>query len=309
MCIDNSASMGEKDFTPTYLDVALDNCRVFIGKFFDQNPISQLGILTTKSGLAQKICDLTGNPNELLDSLKAIDLNELDGEPSIQNLLELALAMFKSLGKGGTRELFIISASLTSCDPGSIEKSIEKMKTEQIRCSVISLTAETFVYKKLVKETDGVMNVSLDSGHFNELLMELVEPPPLSVKYAEKRLTMMGFPVRLCLNSASLCVCHQKLMIDGYQCPRCFSHICDIPSECLICGLKLISSPHLSRSYHYLFPVVEYSFIENQVEKKDTCFSCSSASSSFRCEECKKQFCEDCDTFIHEVLHNCPGCV
>jgi hypothetical protein len=84
--------------------------------------------------------------------------------------------------KGGTRELFIISASLTSCDPGSIEK----MKTDQIRCSVISLTAETFVYKKLVKETDGVMNVSLDSGHFNELLMELVKPPPLSVKYPMK---------------------------------------------------------------------------------------------------------------------------
>lgn len=44
------------------------------------------------------------------------------------------------------------------------------------------------------------------------------------------------------------------------------------------------------------------------------CYSCLAAfdktdlAGQFRCVKCKKEFCADCDLFIHEVLHNCPGC-
>ncbi len=27
-----------------------------------------------------------------------------------------------------------------------------------------------------------------------------------------------------------------------------------------------------------------------------------------RCPRCKHVFCFDCDAYIHESLHNCPGC-
>lgn len=27
-----------------------------------------------------------------------------------------------------------------------------------------------------------------------------------------------------------------------------------------------------------------------------------------RCSECSRVFCFDCDAYIHESLHNCPGC-
>ena len=27
-----------------------------------------------------------------------------------------------------------------------------------------------------------------------------------------------------------------------------------------------------------------------------------------RCPDCRALFCFDCDAFIHEQLHNCPGC-
>jgi transcription initiation factor TFIIH subunit 2 len=26
------------------------------------------------------------------------------------------------------------------------------------------------------------------------------------------------------------------------------------------------------------------------------------------CEKCKQTFCMDCEIFIHESLHTCPGC-
>lgn len=27
-----------------------------------------------------------------------------------------------------------------------------------------------------------------------------------------------------------------------------------------------------------------------------------------RCPDCKRIFCFECDTYVHESLHNCPGC-
>jgi transcription initiation factor TFIIH subunit 2 len=27
------------------------------------------------------------------------------------------------------------------------------------------------------------------------------------------------------------------------------------------------------------------------------------------CPDCKNVFCVDCDSFLHETLHNCPGCL
>ena len=27
-----------------------------------------------------------------------------------------------------------------------------------------------------------------------------------------------------------------------------------------------------------------------------------------QCSECKHLFCFDCDVYVHESLHNCPGC-
>lgn len=36
---------------------------------------------------------------------------------------------------------------------------------------------------------------------------------------------------------------------------RCKARVADIPSSCHICRLTLVSSPHLARSYHHLFPV------------------------------------------------------
>ena len=29
----------------------------------------------------------------------------------------------------------------------------------------------------------------------------------------------------------------------------------ELPASCHVCGLTLVSSPHLARSYHHLFPV------------------------------------------------------
>ena len=39
-----------------------------------------------------------------------------------------------------------------------------------------------------------------------------------------------------------------------------------------------------------------------------TTTSGTSSGQYYACPKCKQEFCVDCDIFIHEVLHNCPGC-
>jgi transcription factor Ssl1 len=29
----------------------------------------------------------------------------------------------------------------------------------------------------------------------------------------------------------------------------------------------------------------------------------------FQCPACKNLFCPDCDAYLHDTLHNCPGCI
>ena len=63
--------------------------------YFDQNPISQLGLIVTKNKIAEKVCDLVGNPKKITDKLNGLKEKLCQGEPSIQNSLELALATLK----------------------------------------------------------------------------------------------------------------------------------------------------------------------------------------------------------------------
>jgi transcription factor Ssl1 len=46
--------------------------------------------------------------------------------------------------------------------------------------------------------------------------------------------------------------------LPGVPCCRCAGRVAELPGECHVCGLTLISSPHLARSYHHLFPVPPY---------------------------------------------------
>jgi len=125
----------------------------------------------------------------------------------------------------------------------------------------------------------------------------------------------------------TICACHKTPSSSGYFCPRCKSKQCDIPTNCVVCGLTLVSSSDLAQSYHFLFPLsifarsdtehVQKSPRESDSETEEsdkiiTCFGCNSKlvgdSIKTKCPSCKYYFCEICDNFIHEMLNTCPGC-
>ncbi|KAJ1567680.1 hypothetical protein HK405_005148 [Cladochytrium tenue] len=93
---------------------------------------------------------------------------------------------------------------------------------------------------------------------------------------------VMGFPAQAMYDPPPLCALHRRPLGSGhtapavipqrgtssssrgaasgtsataYLCPRCNSAVCQLPVECPVCSLMLVSGTLLARSYHHLFPV------------------------------------------------------
>ncbi|CAN1307076.1 General transcription factor IIH subunit 2 [Linum perenne] len=312
------------DFKPSRMAVIAKHVEAFIREFFDQNPLSQIGLVVIKDGVAQSLTELGGSPESHIKAL--ISKLGCSGDSSLQNALELVHENLHKIPKYGHREVLVMYSALSTCDPGDIMATIQKCKEAKIRCSVIGLSAEMFVCKYLCQETGGSYMVALDEvsyvGHFKELLMDHAPPPPAIAEFAIANLIKMGFPQRAAERSEAMCSCHKEAKVgERYICPRCKARVCELPTECRICGLTLVSSPHLARSYHHLFPVepfTEVSARQNELSRmsQKTCFGCrqsllnpgNKAGPCVSCTKCKQYFCLDCDIYIHESLHNCPGC-
>ncbi|PGH23120.1 hypothetical protein AJ80_02748 [Polytolypa hystricis UAMH7299] len=348
LVIDLSFAMAEKDLRPTRYLLSLRYAQEFVLEFFEQNPISQLGIIGMRDGLALKISDLSGNPTEHILALQALRAKDPKGLPSLQNALEMARGALFHTPSHGTREVLIIFGALLSSDPGDIHQTISTLITDKIRVGIVGLAAEVAICRELCKRTnagdDSGYGVVLHEQHFRELVMDVTTPPvTYSRAKAANSLLMMGFPSRTVEAAPSLCACHSKPSRGGYLCSRCGCKVCSLPAECPSCGLTLILSTHLARSYHHLFPLLNWVEVPWKRASRSThCFACGvafppvppaaqwettrdgsggagagraaaavkgmSVSSRYECTACKKHFCIDCDLFSHEIVHNCPGC-
>lgn len=365
--------MAEKDLRPTRYLLTLRYAGEFVTEFFEQNPISQLGIIGMRDGIAVRVSDMSGNPAAHLESLKRLRTAEPQGNPSLQNALEMARAALFHAPSHGTREALVVYGALLSSDPGDIHDTVSSLVTDRVRVSVVGLAAQVAICAELCSKTnagdDSHYRVALNEVHFRELLMALTTPPVTrSARQSRPSLLMMGFPSRTTATKSSangekdkmqtpskngsgaatavlvsaprFCACHSKLTRGGYACARCDALVCSLPAECPCCGLTLILSTHLARSYHHLFPLrnwVEVSWVD--AGRSSACFAClvpfpsrkgvkgkekdaeqglavlegppvrgMSESGRYACEVCGNHFCIDCDVFAHEIVHNCPGC-
>lgn len=375
LLIDLSASMLEKDMRPNRFDVTLQYAREFVTEYFDQNPIGQLSIIGTREGIAERLAMMGGNTVDHTASLSNKRRLEPRGEPSLQNALEMARSSLVHLPASNSREILAIFGSLTTCDPGNIHDTINTLVKDNIRVSVVHLAAEVKVFKDVCTRTGGTFSVALNEGHFHDCLFELVPPPavegaPRKAAVRRARITatngaggqgegeegeeddevqngvdllQMAFPLRLPAHAApTLCACHSKSRGSGYLCPRCGVKVCDVPTDCPVCGITIVMSTHLARSYHHLFPVPNWKAVQWSSVTRDSernCYSCNlafpsldeandassssaamaaknkaleeaglAASSRYRCPRCERDFCLECDAFVHEQLHVCPGC-
>lgn len=383
--IDGSLIMLEKDLRPTRFSMTLSLLQEFVVEFFDQNPISQLGIIMMRNGVAQLVSEVNGSPQYHIDKirqLKARQHNRFEpkGDPSLQNSLEMARSLLMhNFGNNlndnkNSKEILIIFGALFTSDPGDIHKTIDHLVKDEIKVKVIGLSAQVAICQEIVNKTNFSKNknkvvstgssnfygVIVNESHFKELLMDCVVPLPITIVEEEAKeeaggvpLLKMGFPSKMqpllttvnssvTVNLPQLCACHptqgsnsSKNAVEvssvvgtssvGYQCPQCKNKVCNLPTICPICGLMLILSTHLARSYHHLVPLGDYLEVPvAESYRSKVCYGCllwfpegvkgdstalgHTSSSRYRCQKCKEDFCIDCDVFVHEVLHNCPGC-
>lgn len=341
LIIDCSLSATEKDYRPCRLEACKLTLHRFVSEFFDQNPISQVGIGITRDRIAERLTDLTGNPKAQQQSLGT--LTACRGLASLQNAVNLSISMLKHVPNYGHREVLILFNSLSTNDPGNIFGAIEAAKTHKLRVSVICLVAELFICRQLAELTGGTFSVALDTTHLQELLSQHTIPPPEILQQVDlvTDFVYMGFPKRSEVEVMSFEGKRAMLSKEGYICPRCTTRTTDIPTQCMVCGLQLNSSSHIARSHHHLFPVLP--FIEHTAHAQEDgeegfyalpCETkpqdadtgrivlrgktarCQGCLLSFhrdqayllQCPACLCCFCVDCDLFIHDSLHNCPGC-
>lgn len=288
LVLDLSTAMSEKDLRPTRYLLTLRYTKAFITEFFEQNPISQLGIIGTRDGLALTISPLSGNPNDHISHIQKLYEQEPKGQPSLQNALNMARAALFHAPTHTTREILILFGSLLSSDPGDIHATISALVSSHITVTIIGLAAQVAICLTLVTRTNPTVppsqtyNVALNETHYRDLLMRATTPPTTPQSAAEdagvnSSLLMMGFPSRIVDPSPTLCACHSRPTRGGYLCSRCSSKVCSLPTQCPACGLTLILSTHLARSYHHLFPLRnwrEVSWSRASGSGQKVCFGC-----------------------------------
>ena len=331
--------MMEKDLRPTRHLLTINYTIMFIREFFEQNPISQLGILGMRDGIATTVSETSGNLNDHIAAVKALRNTEPKGNPSLQNALEMARGTLYHTPSHGTREVVIVLGALHTSDPGDIHDTIKSCIKDRIRVSIIGLAAQMHICAEICRKTNAgdasAYNVAVDEVHYRELLMSITTPPVVrstdteAQKQNQAALLMMGFPSRIVEKTATLCACHGNLTRGGYLCSRCKAKVCNLPATCPTCDLTLILSTHLARSYHHLFPLknwIEVSWARAREKRTVQCFGClapfpsadvsrvgaaetskrprraegASESSRYECETCQNHFCIDCDVFCHE---------
>lgn len=368
---------------------------------------------------------------------------------------------------GSREIIVIMSALATCDPGDILGETLPRLLHAGIRLSTISLQSEVHICKKLADVTGGVAGVCMNTGHLRDLVMSHAIPPPVVNNSSSSELVNgtsstawcefveMGFPSResgdipmlvhnsggssttkdsgvgFAINLATADDRRTNRLIQfartGYVCPRCQSRCSDLPSDCAVCGLRLILAPHLARTFHHLFPVRPFeeldeaetigntynkhkngdgpkdsdtaingkmgwdlqpttsssalftpitsissstvftfvvssstpqavdalsgqkpnlnpsstmitigpSIMANSGDCDRCCFGClkiigckpindttngvsyiskemmgnNEAILRFQCPDCHNVFCPDCDAFLHETLHNCPGCL
>jgi len=287
LIVDASRAALTTDMRPTRLGATIAAACDFVEAFFATNPVSSLAVLKAQDGAAARLSRLSGSKRAHVEALKSLSARPHfppSGDFSLAAALEEARFVLAKTPDYGRREILLIVSSLATRDGEDLfKKTAKRLKALSVAVNVVSLSAETAVFKTLASKSDGgSFTVALDRAHFNRLLDAHVPPPKLALKKntsetkqeeSEKKgpppLIEMGFPT-LRVDSVYPKVCamsdakHDRgtLTLEWnattFSCPKCMTRVASLPCSCPVCDLPLVSAPHLAASYHHLFPVPRF---------------------------------------------------
>ena len=170
--------MMDRDMRPTRFDLMLQYAREFVTEWFDQNPLGQIGVVGMRGGLGERVGEMSGmsrshrvscirlctrisvgNPQDVLKAISERHKLEPNGEPSLQNAIEMARSSMSHLPTHSSREILVIFGSLTTCDPGNIHDTLDECVKDRIRISVVALAAEMKICRDLCEKTGGERSI------------------------------------------------------------------------------------------------------------------------------------------------------
>lgn len=220
----------------TRLEMIIGLLQEFIQAYFDENPLSHMGFVLVKDGEAEILTPLLSNTKsqkmalESIGPMVAAEGSAGGGEFSLQNGLEVAGRSLGHQPKHGSREIVVMTAALSTCDPGSIlTDTLPRLQQANIRVSCFALAAELHICRKVAEETKGSMGVCLDKAHCREWLRQQTVPPPSFRKDASRQgpvcdMIAMGFPTRIVSEVPALIHADRNKTVMGrtaYNCPQC----------------------------------------------------------------------------------------
>lgn len=282
----------------TRLDAALSVLSLFASEYYDQNPLSHLGLVAVRDGEAEMVTRLTGSKAAHAAGLARVrsdanaalasNPNSAGGVFSLQNGLEVAGRSLGHMPRYGSREILVLMGSNATCDPGDVLlETLPRLKKSGVRVSTVALAAEIHVCRMIAEKTGGIMAVCLDRTHLRDLVMGQCVPPPVrpgggreggsngasggSESGRTCEYVRMGFPSRRTEEVPTLIhaggggSAPPTVGRTAYVCPRCQAKAAELPTDCAVCGLKLVLAPHLARSFHHLFPVPPFEEIAEEV--------------------------------------------
>ncbi|KAK8885435.1 General transcription factor IIH subunit 2 [Tritrichomonas musculus] len=335
----SEAGLAPLDFGMPRIRLIIDELTKFISNFLDQNPLSQLSIVTTFDYQAQIQIPLSSDVNEILSVLKHLNDVKTSGEPSIYNSILVATNLLKTVPVYSTKEILVIYSSLSTCDPKSFDVLIASLIDgvpnlnnntfpTKVVISAIGLGAEVDFLKRLAETTNGSYNVPISRDHFVDLLQAQVLPPAWNERTQRRRFIPFGF-TKSVIERPSFDL--KNLFDDGEGesnqssshmlpsntsicCPQCRTRVFSLPNTCPCCGLLLLSPAHLTRSSQHLKPLDEFKEDPSFLNRYPmfVCDACNQQMNEvvpFICLHCHGKFCKSCNQFIHECLQQCPVCL
>lgn len=176
LLVDFSENMKDTDFAPSRITCTLNYVLKMIDKFVENNPLSEMSILLlrdlksiclknfkenffkAKTVIKKMVKENTDNEDFNLHAtlkMTTIKENEPKGQISILNGLTMAKDLFSNSPLYYHKEVYLITSSVNSIDSDDFFNIIDWYKSQKIRISIISLSCNNFLYKKIIESCNG----------------------------------------------------------------------------------------------------------------------------------------------------------
>lgn len=105
----------------------------FITEFFEQNPVSQLGVVVTRDKQASMASHVGGSPKRHIAKLEKLWNSDPSGQPTMEKSLKIAQQALLGTPTYGSREVLVLYGSMHTVDPGDVHETIAELNRHGIR--------------------------------------------------------------------------------------------------------------------------------------------------------------------------------